>query len=260
MIPAQTSSDKRRRPGRGAAPAGWQATLAALRGSRLRLPRKVRGLFTALLCSVTSLALLEVRIVLSGRATFQFLAWNLLLAWIPYVLALAASGAVACGLRRRWVLGPLAAGWLLFLPNAPYLVTDFVHLFPRPGVPLWADIGLLAIFAGTGWLLGLLSLHAWKAIIETRFGRLAGWGFASTATLLCGFGIYLGRFLRWNSWDVLAAPREIALGIAGLARDPSLLPRMAGVTLLFAALMFVSYLAFELLGGPGPRDERAGPR
>ena len=108
-----------------------------------------------------------------GWIDFRFLLWNLFLAWIPLLLALA----VYDGYRRDAPLAVLAPGavlWLLFLPNAPYLVTDFVHLAPY-GPPLWFDGVLLSTFAWTGLLLGFVSLYLMHALVRHRFGARAGW-------------------------------------------------------------------------------------
>jgi uncharacterized membrane protein len=229
------------------------------RQARWRPSGAARGLIPALVCTVTALGVLGARVVLAESHVFVFLAWNLVLAWAPFLISLLAVGLVARGVARWWNLAPLAVAFILFLPNAPYLVTDFVHLYPRPGVPLWADIALLSNFAGTGWLLGLMSLHVWRRLVEARFGRGVGWASTGAAALLCGHGIYLGRFLRWNSWDVLAAPGELLASVLAYLGDRSAHPQMLGVTVLFGALLMVSYAVFELLRTDGSDDNDAPP-
>src|SRR5262245_13804939 len=121
-------------------------------GRRLVYPWQglVRILVTLALASLLCFVLTLLRVVHAGRLDHAFLLFNLGLAWLPAVAALAAY-ALARG-RSPSVLGLLvacAAVWLLFLPNAPYLVTDLVHLQPRPGVPFWYDVILLSTFAWT---------------------------------------------------------------------------------------------------------------
>ncbi|HET9450287.1 MAG TPA: DUF1361 domain-containing protein [Aggregicoccus sp.] len=217
-----------------------------------------RGLLAALVCSGAALLLLALRLHLSGRASFAFLWWNLALAWVPYALAL---GAQALGPSAPL---PLRAGlgllWALFLPNAPYLLTDFVHLRPRPGVPLWLDLGLLSLFAATGWLLGLLSLELWRARWEARWGGAAAWALVALTSALCGYGIYLGRVQRWNSWDLFGAPRVLLAEVLAHLRSPSQEPGLLLITALFGALMLLSALGFALLRGPQQALQRRGCR
>src|SRR5581483_11323407 len=88
-----------------------------------------------------------------------WLVWNLFLAWLPALGAFAAYNLNHLPTRLRWlpILG-FSVLWLLFLPNAPYLITDIIHLKPHPGVPLWYDLITLVTFAWTGSFLGLISL------------------------------------------------------------------------------------------------------
>lgn len=140
-----------------------------------------------------------------GATFFHFLLWNLVLAWVPALLALRirsvyrARGAVLS-------LLPLGVLWLLFLPNAPYIVTDIVHLRAGEHVSLVYDFPMLGVFAGTGLMLGFLSLYLVQSVVRARFGEAAGWLLAVPTIGLTGIGVYLGRVLRWNSWDVLVRP------------------------------------------------------
>ncbi len=141
-----------------------------------------------------------------GRPALQFLNWNLLLAWVPVALnVLRGLGALALHGRpgRHLVLVPLDLAWLSFLPNAPYLVTDLVHLAPRAGVPFWYDVLLFCGYAGTGCWLGVTALDA--ALARVKSGSLK----VAVGSALCfasGYGVYLGRFWRFNSWNVVDQP------------------------------------------------------
>ena len=97
--------------------------------------------------------------------------------------------------------------WFLFFPNAPYIVTDFVHLEHRPPVPLWFDLMMIASFAWTGLCLGYLSLYLMQEVARARFGRWISWVFVVVMLALGSVGVYAGRVLRWNSWDVVRHPR-----------------------------------------------------
>lgn len=191
-------------------------------------------------------ALLLFRFVRSDSFEFAFLVWNLFLAAIP---AVAAWFFVRAAERRSSTVGQVAwfAIWLAFLPNAPYIVTDFMHLDPRPPIPLWYDIALLASCAGTGLLLGYSSLADVQAIITRRFSALLGRVLAIAALFLSGFGIYLGRFLRWNSWDALTNPLQLFFDIADRAVSPLSHPRIIAVTVIYGVTLLLGYVALRIL-------------
>ena len=190
--------------------------------------------------SALAAALLAGRIFLSGSLTLAFLSWNLALAWIPWLCSTAAATAH----RRGWVILSSVV-WLAFLPNAPYLVTDFLHLRARAPIPLWYDIALLSSFAWAGCLLALVSLRAMHVLVARRFGAPSGWAFVAAVAGLTGVGIYIGRFLRWNSWDLAVRPAEVLGDL--IPRTVSLTAhlRCIGVTVTFAAVFLVTYLVFE---------------
>ncbi|HUF39099.1 MAG TPA: DUF1361 domain-containing protein [Anaerolineales bacterium] len=182
-----------------------------------------------------------VRAYLSGGLTYSFLIKNLFLAWLPYFFALVANFLFTRRLRFWPGIGLFGGLWLLFLPNAPYIITDFLHLQPRSGVPLWYDVGFIMSIALTGFFLGIASLRAVHRIIHHLAGPVAGWGFALVAIALSGFGVYLGRFLRWNSWDVLNEPFGIVLDSLRIFRYPRGYAEELGFIFMIAALMLVGY-------------------
>jgi uncharacterized membrane protein len=146
-----------------------------------------------------------------------FFLWNLFLAWVPVGAALVFYG-LAGRQSRSWTLLFVAAiVWFLFFPNAPYIVTDLVHLRERRPVPYWYDIICVMTFAQTGLFLGYLSLYLVQEVIRAWLGRWAGWVAALGMLGLSAFGVYLGRFLRWNSWDALVDPMETLRGAARVA-------------------------------------------
>ena len=192
------------------------------------------------------LALEAVRERHFGTLDFRFLLWNLFLAWIPLVLALVVYDRYRHGtpLVR---LAPLAVLWLLFLPNAPYIVTDFVHLRARSTVPLWFDGVEVSAFAWTGMLLGFVSLYLVHAVARHRFGGAMGWlGVLGTLGLVSA-GVYLGRVKRWNSWDLITEPGTKLAQLTTRLGDPASLGRAAAVTLAMAALLTLAYVVFYVL-------------
>jgi len=202
--------------------------------------------------------LLLARVARSGSVSFVFLAWNLFLASIP---ALAAAGFVRAADRGSPALVQTGwfALWLAFLPNAPYIVTDFMHLRPRPLVPLWYDIAILASCAGTGLLLAYTSLADVQGVLARKFSQFAGWVLAAVVLVLSGFGIYLGRFLRWNSWDALSSPLELLADIADRVANPLSHPQTIGVTIVYGFGLLLGYAAFRALSLPPITEFRAAP-
>ena len=227
----------------------------------MRLPSlrflHVHGLVPALVSTTLCVGMLKARVDWTQRSAYLWLLWNLFLAWVPYVLSLVASFLLSRGRAPWWALAPLGGAWLLVFPNAPYLLTDFIHLKPRHGIPLWFDAALLALCAATGWLLGLLSLEVWKRLLEQRVGRAGAWLGVAGVSLLCGYGIYLGRVERWNSWDVLTDPRPLFTAVRNHVLEPGEHPELLGITALFTVLVLLSYVAFEQLRCAGrPEDAK----
>jgi uncharacterized membrane protein len=192
--------------------------------------------------SSLAVALLAGRVYLLHTRSYLFLGWNLLLAWVPYACALWAAAAHERRPREWWPLVLPGALWLVFFPNAPYIVTDFIHL-ERMNGPWWYNLGTLASCAGAGLLLALFSLRALQRLVVAFLGWLAGWLFVGVAAVLCGLGIYVGRVLRWNSWDLLLNPRPLLSDVMDRMLHPSAHTQTLGVTLVFAALMLVCYAA-----------------
>ena len=174
---------------------------------------------------------------------YMFLIWNLFLAWLPMLFAVEVFRRHRRGDRPGWKMFSLAGLWLLFLPNAPYIFTDVVHLTRRFLPHFWVDLSLVLLAALTGFLLGFVSLFLMQSVVNDRSGRTAGWLFVVTATGLSGFGIYLGRFLRWNSWDLLAHPLNVTQDIGHLAVDQKSLVFAA----LFGTFLLMGYLMLYAL-------------
>jgi uncharacterized membrane protein len=179
---------------------------------------------------------------------FRFLLWNLTLAWIPLLLAL-----LAYDRSRRGTpvirLVPALALWLLFLPNAPYIVTDFVHLSATSRAPLWFDGVELSAFAWTGMLLGFVSLYLVHAFARYRFGAPVGWLGVLVVLALVSAGVYLGRVKRWNSWDMLTQPGDRLAQLHAHLADPASIARALGLTLAMTVLLALAYLVFYVLMG-----------
>lgn len=203
--------------------------------------RRALALAALGLASAFCAATLVARWIYSDPGAYRFLAWNLFLAWIPLV---AAVGVYDLQRRGRSVLKllPLAAVWLLFLPNAPYLLTDLIHLGSRDDAPLWFDLVLFSAFAWTGALLGFLSVYLMQVVVRRTAGAAWSWALVGASLLASGFGIYLGRSLRWNSWDFVTRPDALLADVWARVSDPLAYPRSFGMTVALTALLSVLYL------------------
>jgi uncharacterized membrane protein len=188
-------------------------------------------------------AMVGVRVAYSGSPHWGALVWNLFLAWIPCVLALA----VYDGFRRGSGRLPLLAGgvlWLLFFPNAPYIVTDLKHLRTWDGAPIWFDVVMASAAAWAGLALGFVSLYLMQSVVRRVVGAVNAWLFVLLVLTLSSFGIYLGRFQRWNSWDVFTEPGRLARNVWPHLAQPHEHPRTVAVTVLFTAFLAATYLVF----------------
>jgi uncharacterized membrane protein len=177
---------------------------------------------------------------------FRFLLWNLALAWVPLLLALLAYDRYRAG-APFGRLTPALGLWLLFLPNAPYIVTDFRHLSRSTPAPLWFDGLVISVFAWTGVLLGFVSLYLVHAVVQHRFGAWAGWCGVGAVLALVSAGVYAGRFLRWNSWDLIVRPGERLAQVAPHLTDPVAVARATAATLGLTLLLALAYLTFYAL-------------
>ena len=231
--------------------------------------RPLVALFVLLsLSTAVALGAVAVRILYTGSAAYWSLVWNLFLAWIPLAIAMPLSRFNPRG-RREW-LAALGLGvlWLLFLPNSPYLLTDFIHLAPgrafrdaqvgmlagmrpagapMPEVPVWYDVIVLFTFAWNGMMLGLVSLHLMRKALTRWLGTGAAWTITAACVLLCAFGVSLGRFERFNSWDVFTRPWRVAPQILDRVIHPLDYPRTTVATLMLAPFLLLAYLSIVAL-------------
>ena len=211
------------------------------------------------LTSAAGLAMLAFRFAYAGTRGYGSLPWDLVLAWVPVPLACAVARLQErCPTRwaRAITLGFL---WLLFFPNAPYLLTQFMHLHPSyavydgphrffaltPGgrIPLWYDVMMLSTYAWTGLLLGFVSLHLIHRATTRAAGPIVGWATVVVGVGLCAFGVSLGRFERWNSWDLFAQPLSLLGDVLDRVFNPIAHPRTSGVTVVLSAFLLLSYLS-----------------
>ncbi len=222
-----------------------------------RLTARTRLIAALLALTAFCVALFGVRVWYADELRFRFLLWNLFLAWIPVPLAIALARDVANTGRLRANGLFFGAGWLLFFPNAPYIITDFVHLYDDPPVPLWFDALGIGAFAWTGLLLGLVSLAIVHETVRRFLTSFQAWIVVCAATVLAAFGVYVGRFLRWNSWDVVQDPANLGRDLRGELANPLEHPRTFVVTGIVALLLLLSYGVLDALRARQPDRERS---
>ena len=198
-------------------------------------------LFILLLASGVAVGMLLIRAYFDTGWRYFFLLWNLLLAWLPIGFALLAER-----WHKQWWLGmPATILWLLFFPNAPYLVTDLMHLQWINGAPIWYDALMIFSFALTGLLLGFVSLSWMQRLVQEKWGMVASWLFAIGSLTAGSFGIYIGRFLRWNSWDLFFHPFSLLANLWRTVNHPALGWRMIGISMLFNLILLLTYLLWR---------------
>lgn len=196
-----------------------------------------------ILSCLFSVALSFVRVMYTGQLTFLSLIWNLFLAAVPLYISQALTRHVSwIEHNKKFVFAFIA--WLLFVPNSFYIITDLFHLFERPEVPLWFDLVLIFSFAWNGLLLGVLSLRQMEKIIEVKW-RLSEVFFVAPVMCLNAFGIYLGRYLRYNSWDVVSSPFQLASDIVYLFAHPIRNRFDWSMIFCFAVFMTLLYITLK---------------
>ncbi len=197
---------------------------------------------SSLFCFALSLCRWEY----TGTKQFLFLNWNLFLAFVPWACTSLLT------LRPVWQQNALISWgivgvWLLFFPNAPYILTDLFHLKHRNNAPIWFDLVLIVSFAWVGLLYGISSLFDIERILRNHVRTAFIPIIIIKLLFISGFGIYLGRYLRWNSWDILHNPQGLLNDIALRFFNPAEHPRAWGVTLAMGLLLNLIYWSVKFL-------------
>lgn len=206
---------------------------------------------TSVLCSL----LIAVRASQVDYVQYHFLLWNLFLAWLPLLVSMFAIAVARQGKRVDKTIILIISGiaWLLLYPNAPYLTTDFIHLIfnseyghSHHRLLVWYDLVLFFLFSWCGLLLGFLSMRHFHSIVIHYFNMWAGWAFVLIVSFLGGFGVYLGRVVRLNSWDVVFSPFRLIEGvIEGINKSAAIF------SFLFGILILIVYFSLYLINGNG---------
>ncbi len=190
-----------------------------------------------------SVFLSTYRFQMTGRKTYLFLFINLLLALIPYIVS--ESMNLIDFKQKKWLFWLFVAFWLLFFPNSPYILTDLFHLKPKPGAPFWYDLMLLLSYSYNGFFLGFLSLMTIERITTQLYSRFFANVLTFVTLIACSVGVYVGRYLRWNSWEVFTKP----LSLLNELQDQDFYPvqdsEILAFTLVFSSFLILNYFVIK---------------
>ena len=203
----------------------------------LTIPRTTKNLSLAALAGF-SISLLAFRMGVTQTFFYGFLVWNLFLSAVPLYISTWLSQRKAARLPVPLLFTSI---WLLFLPNAPYIITDFLHFRRESQMPGWFDVLLLSSFSMTGIVYGFTSMADMHRIWDKVFGIKAGWLLIFSCAILTGFGIYLGRFLRFNSWDIISDPIDLLISMFQTLDELS----AVGFTIGYGIFFFLFYVIFK---------------
>lgn len=188
--------------------------------------------------------LISFRIFYSGTIRYIFMSWNIFLAWIPYILS---AYFTQYQHKQKWKQAFLFCSWLLFFPNALYIVTDLVHLRTESTMPWWYDTILIFSAAFVGLLMAIVSLLRAESFLSTMVPKKTMFFLMPLILFISSFGVYLGRFQRWNSWDVVGNPLSLAYDIASKIINPFDHYKVWVITLLFTAIYSLLFYFIKLM-------------
>lgn len=203
---------------------------------------KFRTLSLVTVALLFSILALMVRIKLKKSFFYLFLVWNVFLAIIPYAITMYLSSKASISKLK---LGFWLLVWLAFLPNAPYIVTDLIHIRIGNNSLLWLDVLVVLSFALTGLLLFYLSILDMQKLIVSKFKRLPITALTLVVLFLSSFGVYLGRFLRYNSWEIISNPQVLISDVFHILLSPFQNSDAWLFTLGFSGFLMVGYWMFK---------------
>ena len=202
----------------------------------------LRYIFALSLATAISIGLLGIDWINDQDLAPTYLVWNLFLAWIPFLLALL----LVWTLRRKqwssWAGLLLSAGWLAFLPNSFYMVSDFIHLQEVDAAQLLFNVVMFTAFIYTGVLLGFSGLYLIHLALEERLSRIWSFTVIGVLLLICSIAIYIGRDLRWNTWDMLVNPAGVLFDLSERLLHPAQLSQVLMIVLPFFVLLGGMYV------------------
>lgn len=194
-----------------------------------------------------SCMLIPARIIYTGRLTFIFLVWNLILAYVPYFITQMLNR------KQEWINNKLVFAaifflWLAFIPNSFYIITDLFHLgdhYNDRKMPQWFDLAMILSFAWNGLLLGILSVRQMEKLFTAHIFKIHELLFIYPLMWMNAFGVYIGRYLRYNSWEVLTNPLQLIRDICVVLFHPLEYRYASGMIFCYSILMTLFYLTLK---------------
>lgn len=190
--------------------------------------------------------LIFVRIYFSGELNYLFLVWNIFLAWIPYMVSELFK---KMDKKRWWKQAIIFCCWLAFFPNALYIVTDLIHLELESNIPKWFDAVLLFSSSIAGLMMAFISLYRVEKMLQKKINIRMVSPVIILILFLGSFGVYMGRFLRWNSWDIISNPVQLVLSVGQKIIFPFDHLQTWGITMVFTVLFYLLYFSIKKLPG-----------
>lgn len=201
-----------------------------------------------LITNTVSVILFLFRLLEADNFRYWFMLWNLTLAWIAPFMALGLVRRLRRLSWRHWTNIALTLGWLLFLPNSFYMVSDIIHVRPTGEVSIIFDAVLFSSFIFNGFIAGYIGTYLIHRELNKRLSALKAYAVIGGVFVLCSYAIYLGRVLRWNTWDALLQPAALLFDISDTFLRPVEHAQAYVITGSFTILIGVFYLlAYELL-------------
>lgn len=200
-------------------------------------------LLTMMSCFCFTLTI--VRVYISSTPIYLFLNWNLFLSFIPWFISHILAN--KNGLKNKFSKLFMFMVWLLFFPNSMYILTDLFHLRLTSNFPIWFDFVLITSFAWTGFIFGLISLLNIEKFLKVFFARNTVNIILALFLFIGSYGVYIGRYLRWNSWDIIVQPISLICNIKNELTDPWAHKGTWGMTLLMGVLLNMMFWSVKLL-------------
>lgn len=191
-----------------------------------------------------SVSMVLARVIYMGQSYFMFMLWNLFLAYIPFLVSSLFIDRPML-IDKKFLFIPLALLWLVFIPNTFYMITDLFHLNEPHAMPLWFDTLLIVSFSWNGLLLGIISVQQMESVMRIFLGKYTAAIFLYPVFFLNALGVFIGRFLRYNSWDVITDPLGLVKDIVILVLHPFHFVSAWGMVGGFSTFLLLCYLFLQ---------------
>jgi uncharacterized membrane protein len=205
------------------------------------IPERARLPLALAVSSLVSMLLYVIGIFSNYTSTFSYLPWNLFLAWLALVAAWWLIRVLSSHLWSSWYALFATLVWLLMLPNTFYMLSDIMHIQGIAQSELLYDIIMFTSFILNGVILGFLSLSMVHRELVKRISARSAFTLIGIVLFLSSFAIYIGRDLRWNTWDIVTNPFSVLVDISNQFLSPLQHTQAFSITFGFFILLFSTY-------------------